>query len=143
MLKGIVELDDTYLGKIKKGGKRGHGTAKNKFEVAISKDEEGKPQYAKMQIDMSPRKDAGVNHGQQKTSDTFMQCNTLFSLIIDIVMSNYISCFSQFVNIKAKNRLRFCYAQITSVPCHIDGSHLAVNTKLLVNVFEMSFYRSL
>ena len=50
MLKGIVELDDTYLGKAKKGGKRGRGTKKNKVVVAISKDEEGKPQYVKMQV---------------------------------------------------------------------------------------------
>ncbi len=50
LLKGIIELDDTYLGKTKKGGKRGRGTTKNKFVVAISKDEEGKPQYVKMQV---------------------------------------------------------------------------------------------
>lgn len=49
-LKGIVELDDTYLGKTKKGSKRGRGTTKNKVVVAISKDEEGKPQYVKMQV---------------------------------------------------------------------------------------------
>lgn len=50
MLTGIVELDDTYLGKTKKGGKRGRGTTKTKIVVAVSKDEEGKPQYAKMQV---------------------------------------------------------------------------------------------
>lgn len=50
MLKGIVELDDTYFGKTKKGGKRGRGTTKTKVVVAISKDEEGKPQYVKMQV---------------------------------------------------------------------------------------------
>jgi len=50
LLKGIVELDDTYLGKTKKGSKRGRGTTKNKVVVAISKDEDGKPQYVKMQV---------------------------------------------------------------------------------------------
>lgn len=29
LLKGIVELDDTYLRKAKKGGKRGRGTSKS------------------------------------------------------------------------------------------------------------------
>jgi len=37
LLKGIVELDDTYLGKAKKRGKRGCGTTKNKAVVAVSK----------------------------------------------------------------------------------------------------------
>jgi transposase-like protein len=50
MLKGIVELDDTYLGKAKKGGKRGRGTTKSKVVVAVSTDEDGKPQYVKMQV---------------------------------------------------------------------------------------------
>lgn len=50
MLTGIVELDDTYFGKPKKGGKRGRGTTKTKVVVAVSKDEEGKPKYAKMQV---------------------------------------------------------------------------------------------
>jgi transposase-like protein len=50
MLAGIVELDDTYFGRSKKGGKRGRGTAKTKVMVALSKDEKGKPQFAKMQV---------------------------------------------------------------------------------------------
>jgi len=49
-LAGIVEMDDTYFGKPQKGGKRGRGTKKIKVLVAVSKDEEGKPQFAKMQV---------------------------------------------------------------------------------------------
>ncbi len=50
LLKGIVELDDTYLGRSKTGGKRGRGTMKSKIVVAISKGEDGKPQFVKMQV---------------------------------------------------------------------------------------------
>ena len=50
MLAGIVEMDDTYIGKTKKGGKRGRGTSKIKVLVALSKDESGNPQFAKMQV---------------------------------------------------------------------------------------------
>jgi len=50
MLGGIVELDDTYFGKAKKGGKRGRGTTKTKVLVALSKDKDGNPQFAKMQV---------------------------------------------------------------------------------------------
>ena len=50
MLAGLVELDDTYFGKPKKGSKRGRGTTKIKVVVALSKDDSGKPQFAKMQV---------------------------------------------------------------------------------------------
>ena len=50
MLTGIIEMDDTYFGKPKKGSKRGRGTTKIKVLVALSKDESGKPQFAKMQV---------------------------------------------------------------------------------------------
>jgi len=50
LLDGVVEFDDTYLGKTHKGGKRGRGTSKSKIVVALSKDDEGKPRYVKMQV---------------------------------------------------------------------------------------------
>jgi transposase-like protein len=49
-LAGIVELDDTFFGAPRKGGKRGRGTTKTKVIVALSKDEKGSPQFAKMQV---------------------------------------------------------------------------------------------
>lgn len=49
-LCGIVEIDDTYYGGPKKGGKRGRGTGKIKIAVAVSKNSDGKPKYAKMQV---------------------------------------------------------------------------------------------
>jgi len=50
MLSGIVEIDDTYFGSMKKDGKRGRDTKKAKVIIAISKDENEKPQYLKMQV---------------------------------------------------------------------------------------------
>lgn len=50
MLCGIVEVDDTYFGGPNSGGKRGRGTKKTKGVVAVSKDEDGHPQYVKMKV---------------------------------------------------------------------------------------------
>lgn len=50
LLDGIVEFDDTYIGKCHKGGKRGRGISETKVAVALSKDDEGKPRYVKMQV---------------------------------------------------------------------------------------------
>ena len=66
VLSGIVELDDTYFGKAKKGGKRGRGTAKTKVLVALSKDEDDNPQFVKMQV---------VPNLKGKTIDKFVKCS--------------------------------------------------------------------
>jgi transposase-like protein len=49
-LNHIVEMDDTYFGTKHKGGKRGRGTSKHKVVVALSKNDNGYPQYLKMQV---------------------------------------------------------------------------------------------
>jgi hypothetical protein len=46
-LTGIVELDDTYIGKSKKGGKRCRGSVKTKVMIALSKDKAGKLEFIK------------------------------------------------------------------------------------------------
>jgi len=66
VLSGIVELDDTYFGKAKKGGKRGRGTAKTKVLVALSKDEDDNPQFVKMQV---------VPNLKGKTIGKFAKCS--------------------------------------------------------------------
>lgn len=49
-LFGTIELDDTFFGGKKKGGKRGRGSKKTKVVVAVSKNEEGKPRHVKMSV---------------------------------------------------------------------------------------------
>ena len=66
VLSGIVELDDTYFGKVKKGGKRGRGTAKTKVLVALSKDEYDNPLFVKMQV---------VPNLKGKTIGKFVKCS--------------------------------------------------------------------
>ena len=50
ILAGIVELDDTYFGSPKKGGKRGRGTNKIKVLASLSTNGQNKPEYLKMQV---------------------------------------------------------------------------------------------
>ncbi|GHU13788.1 hypothetical protein FACS1894161_4040 [Spirochaetia bacterium] len=42
-LAGIVELDESYFGAPKEGGKRGRGTEKAKVLVGVSLDKQGRP----------------------------------------------------------------------------------------------------
>ena len=73
VLSGIVELDDTYFGKAKKGGKRGRGTAKSKVLVALSKDEDDNPQFVKMQV---------VPNLKGKTIGKFAKCSITEGAIV-------------------------------------------------------------
>ena len=49
-LANIVELDDAFFGSPDEGGKRGRGTSKMKVIIGISLTDEGKPQFAKMEV---------------------------------------------------------------------------------------------
>jgi len=50
LLSGITEMDDFYYGGPDQGGKRGRGTEQMNVMVALSKTEDGKPQFLKMQV---------------------------------------------------------------------------------------------
>ncbi|WP_051314589.1 IS1595 family transposase [Alteribacter aurantiacus] len=49
-LNGIVELDEAFFGAPKKGGKRGRGTDKTMVLAAVSLTDDGKPNFAKMEV---------------------------------------------------------------------------------------------
>lgn len=50
MLKGVIELDDTYVGTTTHGKKRGRGTEKSKVIVAVAKTANNATTYIKMQV---------------------------------------------------------------------------------------------
>jgi transposase-like protein len=49
-LNGIVEMDEAFFGGPTEGGKRGRGTEKTAVIVSISLSNDGKPQFAKMEV---------------------------------------------------------------------------------------------
>jgi transposase-like protein len=49
-LDGIVEMDDAFLGAPGEGGKRGRGTDKTPAIIELSLNEEGQPEYLKIEI---------------------------------------------------------------------------------------------
>jgi transposase-like protein len=49
-LDGIVEMDDAFFGASGENGKRGRGTEKTPAVIAMSLDDEGHPEYVKIQV---------------------------------------------------------------------------------------------
>ena len=50
LLDGLVEMDDAYFGAKKEGSKRGRGTDKAKVIVGLSINDQGHPQYLKIEV---------------------------------------------------------------------------------------------
>jgi len=63
-LSGIVELDDSFFGAPKEGGKRGRGTDKTPVLIGLSLGEYGNPLYVKMRIVSDVKKDTLVDFVQ-------------------------------------------------------------------------------
>jgi hypothetical protein len=62
----MVELDDAYFGSPDEGGKRGRGTSKAKVMLGLSLNDEGHPQFLKMQV---------VNNLKKETIAEFAHSN--------------------------------------------------------------------
>jgi transposase-like protein len=50
LLKGLIQLDDSFFGSHTQDGKRGRGTEKTKVIVGLSINEKGHPEYLKMKV---------------------------------------------------------------------------------------------
>lgn len=50
LLKGLIQLDDSFFGSSTQGGKRGRGTEKAKVMVGLSINDKGHPEYLKMEV---------------------------------------------------------------------------------------------
>ena len=76
ILEGLIETDDAFIGS--PGGKPGRGTEKAKIVVSTSVTEEGKPQFAKMDVvddhseaSLSGHIDKTIKRGSKITTDGF------------------------------------------------------------------------
>ncbi|GHV02027.1 hypothetical protein FACS189485_01500 [Spirochaetia bacterium] len=85
-LAGIVEVDDTYFGGPKSGGKRGRGTEKTHVIVAVSLSDTGKPEYTKMAVsdDLTSKSlvifaEKNITEGSTISSDAYRSYLKAFS----------------------------------------------------------------
>jgi transposase-like protein len=67
MLDGLIEIDDAFIGG--SCGKRGRGTKKAKVVVSVSVTEEGKPQFAQMDVVSDHSQASLLSHVQKSVVD--------------------------------------------------------------------------
>jgi transposase-like protein len=85
-LAGIVEVDDSYFGGPKSGGKRGRGTEKTSVTVAVSLDGKGKPAFTRMAVNADPQSDTLAAFAEKHIAEG--------STISGGAYSSYIKAFS-------------------------------------------------
>jgi len=83
LLAGVVELDDAYFGAPEEG-KRGRGTSKAKVIVGLSLDDEGHPQFLKMEVVNDLKKQtiaefahSNIENGSTISSDAYRSYRNL------------------------------------------------------------------
>jgi hypothetical protein len=123
-LAGIVEVDDTYFGGPKHGGKRGRGTGKTKVIVAVSLNDQGKPGYVKIAVsddltDKSLVEFAEKNRraGATVSSDTYRSYLKAFSEGI------YAHDPKKFDAKGDKNRLKWLHTIVSNAKTFILGTY--------------------
>lgn len=140
LLSGIVELDDAYFGAPKKGGKRGRGTEKAKVMIGVSINEEGHPQYLKMEVVADLKEDTVMQFAQKHVKDG--------STISSDAYRSYAGLQKRYV-LKAKvfdpdrdaEHLKWLHTIISNAKAFIDGTFHGLGQKHMQNYLDEFCYR--
>jgi len=139
LLSGIVELDDTYFGGPKKGGKRGRGTRKAKVLVGISKNEEGKPRYLKMQVIPNLKgKTIGKYAGKMIENGTVVQSDAYHSYRKPLE-EKYLHHFEVFDS--NSDMLHWLHIMIGNAKAFVMGTYHGLGEKHLQSYLDEFCYR--
>ena len=138
MLNGVVEMDDAYFGSPTQGKKRGRGTEKSKFFVALSLDENSRPKYLKLAV---------TDNLRQKSVRSFAECSIeKGSKIESDGFRSYIPALSEFDHHYRKydpesGMLKWLHTMIGNVKDVILGTYHGVPKKYLPLYFAEQCYR--
>jgi len=138
-LFGTIELDDTYIGSLKRGGKRGRGSKKTKIVVAVSKSKKGKPQYVKMTV---------VQNLKSKTIEKFALKNILKESTVQTdayhsyrkpLVENYKHQYEVFDS--DGEMLRWLHMIISNAKAFVNGTFHGLGEKHLQRYLDEFCYR--
>lgn len=138
LLNGVVEMDDAYIGGPTEGKKRGRGTEKAKFFVALSLDDKNRPKYLKMAV---------TENLQQKSVRSFAERSIeAGSTIKSDGYRSYIPALASFDHQHKKydpdsGMLKWLHTMIGNVKDAILGTYHGLPTKYLPLYFGEQCYR--
>jgi transposase-like protein len=123
-LAGMVEVDDTYFGGPKSGGKRGRGTEKTSVIVAVSLDKKGKPAFTKTAISPNLKSDTLVAFAEKHiTEGSTMSSDAYGSYAKAFSTGKYPHEPLKFDPKEEPNHLRWLHTFVSNVKAFILGTY--------------------
>ncbi len=127
------------IGKTKKGGKRVCGTTKNKVVVAVSTDEDDKPQYVKMQVvtDLKGKTIAkfaksSIAESSTVQTDAYRSCRKPLA-------EKYLHEYEAFD--ADSDMLKWLYTIVSNAKAFVAGTFLSLGKKHLQSYLDEYCYR--
>jgi len=139
MLAGLVELDDTYFGTTKKGSKRGRGTSKTKVIVALSKDNDGKPKFAKMQVVPNLKGKTIARFVKNSISEGSVVQSDAYRSYRKPLSENYLHEYQVFDS--ESDMLRWLHTIIGNAKAFVTGTYHGLDEKHLQKYLDEFCYR--
>ena len=139
-LDGIVEIDESYFGGPDEGGKRGRGTDKTKVIVGLSIDEDGRPEFAKMEVipdvkgqTIADFAERNIVPGTQINSDAYSSYN--------ILKESFQHTAKEFNPTEDPEHLKWLHVLISNAKAFIQGTFHGLDEKHLQRYLDEFCYR--
>lgn len=141
LLAGVVELDDAYFGAPEEEGKRGRGTSKAKVIVGLSLNEEGHPQFLKMEVVNDLKKQtiaefahSNIESGSTISSDTYRSYRNLQK-------EGYKLEFKVFNPKEDSEHLKWLHTIVSNAKAFVVGTFHGLDEKHLQRYLDEFCYR--
>ena len=141
ILRGIVEMDDAFFGAPSEGGKRGRGTDKTPAIIAVSLDEDGDPEFVKIEVvdavngtTIVETAEAMVEPGSVIRTDGLASYNALDK-------ADYEHQAENFDPEQRPDHLRWLHVIVSNLKALIMGTYHGLDKKHLQRYFDEFCYR--
>ncbi len=138
LLQGMIEFDDAYIGGPTVGGKRGRGTDKSKFFVALSLNEDGSPKFLKMEVTKNLKKGSVEKFAKSAFAPD--------SKIISDGCASYTSALKNFHHVSEvfnpeSENLRWLHIMIANLKSFVLGTYHGLPKKYLQSYLDEFCFR--
>lgn len=141
LLDGLVEMDDAYFGAKKEGSKRGRGTDKAKVIVGLSINDQGHPQYLKMEVVHNLKRQTLADFANDHIASGSTISSDAYRSYLNLQKEGY-QLEAKVFNPKADSEhLKWLHTIISNAKAFIEGTFHGLDKKYLQSYLDEFCYR--
>ena len=141
LLDGLVEMDDAYFGAKKEGSKRGRGTDKAKVIVGLSINDQGHPQYLKMEVVHDLKRQTLADFANDHIASGSTISSDAYRSYLNLQNEGY-QLEAKVFNPKADSEhLKWLHTIISNAKAFIEGTFHGLDKKYLQSYLDEFCYR--